>query len=80
MLFKVSSLNWYKKKWGGGVGGGGVTNLVLELYMLENSLLRVQKKALFASSHTYFSNKKYQNDVKKNQKNTTLNQPRWYLM
>ena len=54
----------------------GVIDLVLELYMLKNSLLRVPKKAFSASSHTYFSNKKYQNDVKKNQKNTTLNQPR----
>ena len=43
----------------------GVIDLVLELYMLKNSLLRVPKKAFFASFHTYFSNKKYQNDVKK---------------
>ena len=61
-------MNWYKKM--------GVTDLVLELYMLKNSLLHVQKKAFFASSYAYFSNKKYQNDVKKNQKNITLNQPR----
>ena len=45
----------------------GVIDLVLELYMLKNSLLHVPKKAFFASSHAYmyFSNKKYQNDVKK---------------
>ena len=54
----------------------GVIDLVLELYMLKNSLLRVPKKAFFASSHAYFSNEKYQNDVEKNQKKITLNQPR----
>ena len=54
----------------------GVTDLVLELYMLKNSLLRVPKKAfLHLPIHT-LAIKKYQNDVKKNQKNTTLNQPR----
>ena len=58
----------------------GVIDLVLELYMFKKSLLRVQKKAFFAPSHAYFSNKKYQNDVEKNQKNITLNQPIWYLM
>ena len=58
----------------------GVIDLVLELYMLKNSLLRVPKKAFFTLSHAYFSNKKYQNDVEKNQKNITLKQPRWFLM
>ena len=58
----------------------GVIDLVLELYMLKKSLLRVPKKAFFASSNAYFRNKRYQNGVEKNQKNITLNQPRRYLM
>ena len=72
MLYKVSSLNWYKKKWG--------SLTYLELYMLKNSLLRVPKKAFFffhLPMHTLAI--KNQNDIKKNQKNITLNQPRWYL-
>ena len=50
----------------------GVIDLVLELYMLKNSLLRVPKKTFPASSHAYFSRKKYQKDVKKNQRTYPL--------
>ena len=59
-----------------GTRRNGVIDLVLELYMLKNIPFCVPKKAFFASSHAYFSNKKHQNDVKKIQKNITLNQQR----
>ena len=57
MLFKASSLNWYKEIWGS-------LTWYWRYACLKYSLLRLPKKAFFAPSHAYLSNKKYQNDVK----------------
>ena len=53
----------------------GVIDLVLELLMLKTAY-HVFRKRLFCNFSCILSNKKYQNDVKENQKKISLNQPR----